>query len=119
MDSQRIDDKCKVYSDAFDLSSSIKNYKCPSFMLWNSLSRWSRQRVVNSTIINSEKIKKLASLTSVKLNRDPSILKEFTIPLAICQMSKMLLDEFYSYQNIEISISELVKSSRNSSGLNQ
>ncbi|KRY21903.1 hypothetical protein T12_15167 [Trichinella patagoniensis] len=39
--------------------------KCPSFMHWNSLSRWSRQRVVNSTIINNKKIKKLASLTPI------------------------------------------------------
>ncbi|KRY14193.1 hypothetical protein T12_1219 [Trichinella patagoniensis] len=118
----------KIYSDVFDLFSSIKNFKnycfqyrqkCPSFMVWNSLIRWSRQRVVNSTIINSEKIKKLASLTPVKLNGDPLILKEFAILLAICQISKMLLDEFYSYQNTEITISEWVKSNRNSLGLNQ
>ncbi|XP_003379232.1 hypothetical protein Tsp_02899, partial [Trichinella spiralis] len=57
--------------------------ECPSFMHWNSLSRWSRQRVVNSTIINSEKIKKLASPTPLKSN------------------------------------GELVKSNRNSLGLNQ
>ncbi|KRZ97312.1 hypothetical protein T08_5333 [Trichinella sp. T8] len=93
--------------------------ECPSFMHWNSLSRWSRKRVVNSIIINSEKIKKLASLTPVKLNGDPLILKEFAILLAICQMSKMLLDEFYSYQNTEISITEWVKSNQNSLGLNQ
>ncbi|KAL1244400.1 Ribosome association toxin RatA [Trichinella spiralis] len=29
----------KIFSGVFDLFSSIKNYKCPSFMHWNSLSR--------------------------------------------------------------------------------
>ncbi|KRZ53932.1 hypothetical protein T02_10013 [Trichinella nativa] len=55
---------------------------------------------------------KLASLTPVKLNGDPLILKEFATLLAICQM-------IYSYQNIQISISEWVKSNRDSLGLNQ
>ncbi|KRX38661.1 hypothetical protein T05_142, partial [Trichinella murrelli] len=126
MDSQRIDKYIQLFKETiiFNMPPAggyITKWKleCPSFMHWNSLSRWSRKRVVNSTIINSEKIKKLASLTPVKLNGDPLILKEFAILLAICQMSKMLLDEFYSYQNTEISITEWVKSNRNSLGLNQ
>ncbi|XP_003379216.1 hypothetical protein Tsp_02885 [Trichinella spiralis] len=89
--------------------------ECPSFMHWNSLSRWSRQRVVNSTIINSEKIKKLASPTPLKSNGGKSLNSQrIRYPTRYLSNVKNAVR-----RNIEISISELVKSNRNSLGLNQ
>ncbi|KRX80663.1 hypothetical protein T06_12146 [Trichinella sp. T6] len=120
MDSQRID-KLSIIKSFFYLSKYFNSPPAGGY-----ITKWKLEAKMffipalefTHSMVTAAR-EKLASLTPVKLNGDPLILKEFATLLAIRQMSKMLLDAIYSYQNIQISISEWVKSNRDSLGLNQ